>query len=357
MRVLQVIDSLAAGGAENMAVRIANALVDEVEFSGLVVTRKGGPLQESLDSAVHYFELNRRSTFDISAVRKLREICKENCITTVHAHSSSVFIAALALLGIDGLKIVLHDHNSRLDERRVLLTRIAGKIADSVIAVSIDIADWNIRAGVSPEQISVIPNFIDINKNVEAPATDIPGVQGRRVVAVANIRPVKNHLRLIRAFREVVVEIPDAHLILVGSLADGEHTKSVQQLILSCDLGDSVSLLGTRTDVPEILAASDIGVLVSLAEGFPVALIEYGLAGLPVVTSAVGQISEVTNGGTLARLVAPEDEAAIASAILALLGTESGRELAESFQQSVLDRYTSKSVIPLLLEVYSEAGS
>ena len=55
MRIIQLIDSLEAGGAERMAVSYANALGKKIEFSGLVVTRKEGPLVNLLDKEVSYF--------------------------------------------------------------------------------------------------------------------------------------------------------------------------------------------------------------------------------------------------------------------------------------------------------------
>ncbi|GAQ48948.1 glycosyl transferase [Flavobacterium psychrophilum] len=55
MRVLQIIDSLNAGGAERMAVNYANALADKIEFSGIVVTRKDGILKKQLGNNVPFF--------------------------------------------------------------------------------------------------------------------------------------------------------------------------------------------------------------------------------------------------------------------------------------------------------------
>jgi hypothetical protein len=62
MRVLQIIDSLEAGGAERMAVNYANALANEIDFSALVVTRKEGNLRNQINNNVPYLFLNKRST-------------------------------------------------------------------------------------------------------------------------------------------------------------------------------------------------------------------------------------------------------------------------------------------------------
>ena len=68
MRVLQIIDSLEAGGAERMAVSYANVLVDVIGFSALVATRKEGALLEQMDSKVTYLFLNKKSKLDFKTL-------------------------------------------------------------------------------------------------------------------------------------------------------------------------------------------------------------------------------------------------------------------------------------------------
>ena len=68
MRIVQLIDSLEAGGAERMAVNYANALANEIDFSALVATRKQGPLLDQLDPTVSYLFFNKKRTF-----------CKNRC--------------------------------------------------------------------------------------------------------------------------------------------------------------------------------------------------------------------------------------------------------------------------------------
>src|SRR5688572_18461456 len=93
LRIVQLIDSLETGGAERMAVNYANGLADRIAFSGLVATRNEGGLKTQLTSKVGYLYLNKKNTFDLSAVLRLRKYIVHNKVTHVHAHSSSFFIA------------------------------------------------------------------------------------------------------------------------------------------------------------------------------------------------------------------------------------------------------------------------
>ena len=72
MRILQIIDSLEAGGAERMAVNSANALADEIDFSGLVATRAEGALWGQIDQKVSYLFLNKKRSVDVKALFRLR---------------------------------------------------------------------------------------------------------------------------------------------------------------------------------------------------------------------------------------------------------------------------------------------
>ena len=96
MRVLQVIDSLQVGGAERMAVNYANGLVGRIDGSYLCATREEGDLKSEILEKVEYLFLNRRSTLDFKAIRRLLKFIEHNKITIIHAHGSSWFISAFA---------------------------------------------------------------------------------------------------------------------------------------------------------------------------------------------------------------------------------------------------------------------
>ncbi len=357
LRVVQVVDSLAAGGSERMAVRIANALTDHVDLSVLCTTRAGGPLEDEIDPRVGRLRISRRTTLDPVALAGFRRFVRTEEISVVHAHSTSVYFVRAALAALRGGPVIIwHDHNSRTEERSPLLTRLAGNSADQVLAVSDDIAAWQEAAGIEHAKIEVFPNFVDSDPPGAPPAADVPGEPGRRVVAVANLRPEKNHLGLLDSFRAVVDEVPGAHLVLVGATPDGAHREEVEQRTRALGLVDDVSIMGVRDDVPSVLAACDVGVLASTREGFPLALIEYGLAGLPVVATRVGQVAEATDGGRCARLVEPGDVAGMASALVGLLISERERtSLGAQFQEHVAQRYTARVVVPRLVQVYRDA--
>ena len=91
MRIVQLIDSLEAGGAERMAVNLANGLAKQVEFSGLVCTRKEGLLLAQIRAEVNYFFMAKKSALDLTALFRLRcDPCARACHLLFYCFFASI---------------------------------------------------------------------------------------------------------------------------------------------------------------------------------------------------------------------------------------------------------------------------
>ena len=113
------------------------------------------------------------------------------------------------------------------------------------------------------------------------------------IVHVGRFDPVKNHVFLVDIFKEIKKKLPEAFLLMVGK---GETEQRVEEKIKSEGLEDSYKILHDRTDVPEILRASDAAIFPSISEGLGIAVIEMQAAGLPCVASkGVPQTAKVSN--------------------------------------------------------------
>jgi glycosyltransferase involved in cell wall biosynthesis len=358
-RVLQIIDTLALGGAERVAINIANALSQRGAKSFLCATRESGPLEKALNNEVVLLKLDRKSTFDISAIFRLRRFISDNQISIIHAHSSSLFIATIVKILSPGVKLVWHDHygNQHAVLRNSLPYRMALRFADKVIAVNRLLKEWIVDCcRVSEDRVRYIPNFAVLNEAQNASASvavELPGIKGHRVVAVANLRRQKDHLTLIRAFSHVIAWDADTHLLLIGDVPDKELLDEVRALISQIGLEERVSILGSREDVGAILAQCDIGVISSVSEGLPLALLEYGFASLAVVSTDVGQCREVLVGGEMGRVVPSGDSEKLGEAIAELLEDSNLREeLGRKFQEHVQKNYSEDAFMKALAEVY-----
>jgi len=211
--------------------------------------------------------------------------------------------------------------------------RVVTSVDDSTGAFLTD------SAGISSKKLQVIRNGVDIRRFAAAVGDRAAlGLGGGPVVGVvARLHPVKGHAVLLRAFAGVKANFPGAELLIVG---DGEERKNLVALAAELRLDDSIVFLGSRRDVPELLAAMDVVVLPSLEEGLPLSLLEAMAAAKPIVATDVGSVSTVIKNNETGMLVAPNDKQALSEAIIRILSDASlQRTLSTAAQQLVKRRY------------------
>ena len=175
------------------------------------------------------------------------------------------------------------------------------------------------QEGCSPERVVVVRNGIDLRRfdELAARAAEGPVPEGGPIVAVvANLWPVKDHRTLIEAAALVQRRIPDVRFALVG---DGPERDHLQRLIGELGLRDAVHLLGTRYDVPAILARSSAFCLPSRAEGLSNAIMEAMAAALPVVATDAGGNAELVRHGSTGFVVPIGDAASMAARLVDVL--------------------------------------
>ncbi|RXP44846.1 glycosyltransferase [Lutibacter sp. HS1-25] len=355
LKVIQLIDSLNPGGAEMMAVNIANALAADGIASYLCATRKEGDLKAKIASNVGYLYLNKTKIIDFKAIKKLNHFIRKHKITTIHAHSSSYFMGFLMKMRNPNTKLIWHDHfgmSENLHLRKKFPLVLISHYFSGVICVNSLLLNWN-KKQLKSKQIVYLQNFANFDTNQKV-KTILKGVEGKRLVCLANLRPQKDHLNLLKAFLLVHKKYNDCTLHLVGmDLADAYATK-IKDFIKSQNLQNHVFLYGSCTDTNAILKQANIGVLASLSEGLPVSLLEYGLAKLPVVVTDVGECSKVVVHQQHGLIVPKSNEVALSEALLMLIENKEKTALyGLALQSNVEKKYGSKDYIKQLRLIYN----
>jgi glycosyltransferase involved in cell wall biosynthesis len=206
----------------------------------------------------------------------------------------------------------------RPKESRILraLERFALRRADLVLPISPFTHAIAREAGVSEERILDLPH--------PAPAFGVeaaPRRQGEpvRIAAAGRLVPDKGFDVLLLAFAELADEFPDVALGIAG---DGPQRSSLETLAASVRIADRVRFHGWlgRQLMPGFFGAAQLAVLPSRTnEGFPMVLVEAGLAGCALVGSDVGGIRDIVHPDRTGVLVPPNDAGALAEALRALL--------------------------------------
>lgn len=355
--VLHLVDSLAAGGTEHVAVKLANNLPEDRYRAYLCASRQAGPLQNQIQPHVMFYDLRRKRLFDVSAIMRLLEFIRREQIDLIHAHSSSLFLGATLCLLNPRLRLVWHDHFGLqgIKSRPVYLYLLFAKRANAVFSVTRELAHWSVQSlGLAKERVLYLPNFVEAQQPLSI-SLDLPGTAGKRLVCVANIRLQKDHLTLLRALAQVVKVEPQCHLILVGAENDPHLANQARQESQRLGLASNVSWVGPREDVTLILANCDIGILSSVSEGFPVVLLEYGRAGLAVVATQMGECAEILENGNAGILVPPSNPDSLAAALLRLLKTSALRtQLGERLNERVKQNYSAETIVNQVCQVYEQ---
>lgn len=354
IRVMQVVDTLELGGAERVAANLANLLRPNRFVSYLCTTRRDGPLVNQLAAHVHHFCLHRTGRYDAAGLRRMIQLVTRERIQILHAHGSSLFVARVAAALAHHPILVWHDHYGGADwnQRAAWLYKraIAGA---SVIAVNDSLAQWSRDVlQVPADHVWYLPNWVEDDESTELNGP-LPGDIGKRVICVANLRAQKDHMTLLRAILSVRKVSPEVHLLLLGQPMESRYADYVLDQIGALGLTSNVSYLGPRLDVMAVLRACDIGVLSSVSEGLPLALLEYGMAGLAVVATDVGQCREVLVNGSAGILVPPSAPEPMAAALIDLLGSPERRAaLGKSLQAHVTANYHARPVLARICEIY-----
>ncbi len=350
-RVIQVVNSLAPAGAERLTTDLARTL-DPEEFEVHVLVVRDGRLREYVEEAglplvSTGFEFDYTFPFVIA---RMTAYIREKQPDIVHTHMlGSDIVGRIAAL-FAGTPIIIstqHDTQKRRWIYRVY-RRLTASMVDSTVACSEAVADFCRTQIKAPEErVVTIENGIDVERYK---AGEAPWREPVTFGAVGSLIPVKGHDVLLGAFKRVAAEMPSARLLIAGEGVEREH---LEALIDEYGLADRVTLLGRVDDVVEVLKQVDVFVHPSRTEGQPLAVLEAMAAAKPIVASDIPALSETLAGGETGRLVPPDDEDALAEAMLEVASDpEAAREMGERAQRRAEENYSLDKTVGEYASLY-----
>lgn len=304
--------------------------------------------------------------FDVRCVLRTHRLLRRVMCDVFHClniHTSPLVAAALAAVPVRiWSKWAMSSCYERNETPRGVhrlhpSTRLSCALAHRILPISTAVRDELARAGASPSKLTVVPGPIGLVRYSDASANGIRSELSISdsdpvITTVGHSVPVKGWDVLIRAFAAIVAKHDRVQLLLVGSNAEPHETETARELkdlAAKLRIERAVHFLGRRSDIPEILAASDLFVLPSRSEGQPFALKEALAAGLPCIAARVGGIPELITHRRHGLLFDREDVTGLADMLIELLQDKSlGRCLGTNgrkrVQQFGLDKMTERMV-------------
>jgi len=291
-------------------------LVPELEAAGVEVSTLN---MSPFPNPIHIFRLAR--------------LLKEQGTVLLHSHMAKAnFLGRIAGRLAKVPVQVSTAHNTVEGGRWIELAyRLTDGLADVTTNVSQRAVDRYVAVGaVSPSRIRLMYNGLDPSKFVhdDDVRVDYREQLGLRDefcwLAVGRLAPGKDYPNMIRAFRRVVAERPDAQLVIVGK---GGLALEIEDLIRTAGVADNVQMLGERQDVAALMSAADAHVMSSAWEGAPMVLLEASASGLPVVATDVGGNAELVRDGETGIIVPPADDARLGAAMLRVMSMDRDERL------------------------------
>lgn len=360
-----VLHSLNVGGGELLArdLALANArqfrqvfaLLDELGDVGRALRADG----------FHIEVIGRRPGIDLPCALRLRRFFRREAVGLVHAHQyGPLFYSALARWPSLKLPILFlehgRDHPDYRRVKRIWANRILLHASDRFVAVGDAVRQALIDfEGLPADRVEVVHNGVDLKRHdldlddrLQARASFGWPEDAMIIMQVARLNRLKDQATALRTIRILHESCPHSRLILVG---DGEDRDALEQKCIDLGLTSSVEFLGTRSDVPRLLAAADIFLLTSISEGVPLTLIEAMAASLPCVATRVGGVAEVVSDGETGLLAEAGDAAALARHLNRLAGDPAVREqLGAAGRRRAVARFDAAKMQRRYLEIYCE---
>ncbi len=369
-KVLYVITKGNFGGAQRYIFDLATHLPKD-QFDPVVVFGEGSSLGEKLNSAGirNIFIPNLKRDIgplsDFLALISLIRILHKEHPDVVHLNSSKAGI--LGILAVSVIKLISKSYPLKTiftghgwatnEDRSFLVKMLFFKVywwiiilSDKTIAVSRRTADQINWMPFLKKKITVMYNGVEVFPL-------IPQSEARKVLApnldrkiwigtLSELHTVKGIDLLLKAFAVLAPQYVDVGLVIVGSGDEKEHLALLAEEL---SISDRVVFTGFIPDAKRYLNALDIFTLTSRSEAFPYALLEAGLANLPVVASWVGGIPEIITNEESGLLIDPEKTDILSHALDRLvtntelrrdLGTRLGEEVRTEFNlETMMERY------------------
>jgi GalNAc-alpha-(1->4)-GalNAc-alpha-(1->3)-diNAcBac-PP-undecaprenol alpha-1,4-N-acetyl-D-galactosaminyltransferase len=365
MHIVLVVPSLGAGGAERVASTLVNAWAKAGErVTVMTVDIRIGDFY-SLDSRIERVTLDlardSESWFqfirnNVSRVKKLRSAIQASAPDVVVSFIERTNVLVLLATRGLGIPVVVEEH---IDPRVYPIGKVAGWLrrlvyprAHAVVVLTSSVADWA-RSIAGRAQVHVIPN--PVGDQFLKHHNGVRGEDRYTAVAMGRMVAQKGFDMLLRAFAQCASSHPEWNLRIVGQ---GSERQRLNELVGELGLRDRVTLEHVVKEPEKILQASDLFVLSSRYEGFPMVLLEAMASGLPVVSfDCPSGPSEMIRQGVDGVLVPPNDVDALAAALDRLMAAKSDRQRMGARAKEVIDRFGLPTVMARWSQVLNTAVS
>ncbi len=368
IRIAYVINAMIVGGSQTHLVQVMRFL-DRERFAPLFVclSGKGELLDTVRGTGVEVLTPGAgRAYKGLGLVQRIAALTQElraRRIDIVHAYLLRANLVASISARLAGVPILLCSKRGCHERRgaELVMAKIGNALADRITCNAEAVRQFvHENEGCDLSRMPVIPSGIDTDRFQPLPPGDYTGRLGlpadRILIGiVTRMRTRKGVEEFIRSIALVREKMPQAHGVIVGEVPTEGW---LEQLVAELGLRDHLTLLGRRSDMPEVLSAFDLFVLSSHDEGMSNAVLEAMAMQLPVVATDVGGTGEVVRHGESGLLVPAKDPAALAVAIQQVLGDrDRARQMGRLGRDIVTQKFSARAMVRQMEDLYLEIAT
>ena len=366
MRILHLISSGGMYGAEAVILNLSRTLNRQGHTSLLGIfsnsTNPNLQLHElALAEGIESHLISCRGQLDLTVPATIRALASSTRADLIHAHGYKADVYAYLAMRGTNTPLVSTCHTWYDDNRLVWLygvidRRVLRRYA-AVIAVSDDVRQRLLHAGVPANHIHFIRNGIDLCPftNAAPSLRHLAVPEGLLIGWVGRLTRDKGPDLFLHAIAQLRPNFPTARYILVG---EGPFRPECERLITSLALTDIVHLLGQRSDMPAVYASCDLLVSSSRLEGLPVAILEGMASTLPWVAPHVGAIPLAIHDGQNGILIPPENVEVLANSMARLMQSPEERaRMGAAARRLTESEFSAERMSEDYLRVYTTAAT
>ena len=332
-------------------------------FEPLFLATGAGPLVDALrqvdveilDGTVESISY-RRPLRAIGRIRAQAALLRKHRIDVLHVNEVGWNLDLVFAARRCRIPVLLHMHNPQRIDTRNANRILASKVLICSEKQKEDVPNFSLIAN----KCDVLYNTVDTDTMAGGKSIrpELGLDEGDIVVGtIAQICFRKGIDILLDTARACIAEHDNLHFLIIGPPAVGEerYADDMRARIGDTALDGRVHLLGSRRDIPDLLASMDIFFLPTRAEPFGIVVVEAMAAGLPVVVSRVGGVPEIVHGDDIGLTVSPVEAAGFAGAIGRVVAMGAARRsLGERGRASILGRFDSETIGHRLQDIYAE---
>tara|TARA_A100001035_G_scaffold149386_1_gene117456 strand:- start:198 stop:1286 length:1089 start_codon:yes stop_codon:yes gene_type:complete len=353
MKKFHFIDGLKIGGIENQALSLSSLETSKVENFLINLNKRKNDYPDNFFNQKKYknlkvisFERKQGLLISFIIFKKFRKYKNSDFIIYFNNMTSLWVIIGAKFAGISNIAICIQNSiigNFKENFKTIILIKIFNKFKVKLVPCSKAVLNSYLKIDNKIKFCNVIPNCIDVKifqREVKMIKKNRKLGKLKTISMIARLDDIKDQETLIRAYSKVKKK---CRLLLIG---DGKKKSKLEKIALSLKLEPKEIFLGSRNDIHNILANSDIFAFSTTdAEGFGIVILEAMAAGLPIIATDVSACREVLDNGDAGILVPINREDLWIKEITNLLNSKKLRDTYINKSAKNIQNYDSKNII------------